>query len=462
MQWLLDVIVDSRCDIEYIDKKWQIVHANIQALKALGIARKNIETIMSTILGEEIYFGLNYRNSGRSRFNINLRTTKQMIVPSLDALSTGQSALFNMFATIIRYADLDNIDKSITLGNITGIVVIDEIDLHLHSSLQRSILPKLLHLFPKVQFIISTHAPLFLLGMDEEYGKDGYEIYQMPSAIKISSERFSEFQKAYQYLSQTEKHYTTIREVIQQHTEKPLVITEGATDWKHMKAAINHFRLSSDSNYNYSALDFDFLEYEPDNTKKENCVKLKMGNSNLSAMCEQISKVKQSRKIIFIADADDRATTKLLSEEGKAYKNWNNNVFSFVLPLPDSRSATPDICIEHYYTDDEIKTQLLIEDIPRRLFMGNEFNEQGVSLDRNYICINKNFCGKDKIKIIGGDEKTRVYSINDDEGKVNYALPKMDFATGVLEKKKEFESINYDNFHLIFDIIKQILDVPMV
>lgn len=94
--------------------------------------------------------------------------------------------------------------------------------------------------------------------------------------------------------------------------------------------------------------------------------------------------------------------------------------------------------------------------------MGNEFNNQGVSLDRKSICINKNYCGKDKIKIIAGDEKTRVNSINDDEGKINLALPKMDFATGILEKKKDFENIKFNNFSLIFDVIKQILDEPMV
>ena len=48
---------------------------------------------------------------------------------------------------------------------------------------------------------------------------------------------FSEFQKAYAFYSETKKHQTEIKEAINTHTAKPLVITEGATDWKHMKAA---------------------------------------------------------------------------------------------------------------------------------------------------------------------------------------------------------------------------------
>lgn len=463
LQWLLDIIVDSRADIDENEGRLQIANlgienarTNLKDLYALGIARKNVEKIMSKILNEEIYFGLNYRNSSGSRFNIKLKSNNKMIIPSLDALSTGQSALFNMFATIIRYADSDDINKSITLENITGIVVIDEIDLHLHTSLQRKILPSLLKLFPKVQFIISTHAPLFLLGMDELYGEDGYEIYQMPTAAQISSEKFPEFQRAYSYLAETEKHRADIMDAVQKQQGNPLVITEGATDWKHMKAALNYFI----QHEKYSALKFDFLEYEPENSKKENCIKLKMGNTNLSAMCKQISKVRQSRKLIFIADADDNDTTKALSEKGKPYKTWGNNVFSFVLPLPDSRQDTPKICIEHYYTDDEIKTVAQIDDVSRRLYMGNEFNNDGISLDGKLFCRDRNSCGNDSIKIIDGTTDKRVYQINDKEEK-NIALSKMNFVEKIIDGSDEFSNIKFNNFHLIFDIIKQILDEPM-
>lgn len=471
LQWLLDIIVDSRVDIDEKENNLNIAHLNkdnelaiFQNIHLLGIARKNVEKIMGEILGENIYFGLNYRNSNGARFNIKSSTDDKTIIPSLDSLSTGQIALFNIFATIIRYADSSDINKSITLDKITGIVVIDEIDLHLHTTLQRKILPKLLKLFPKVQFIISTHAPLFLLGMDEVYGKDGYEIYQMPSSIKIDSERFSEFQKAYNYLAQTEIHHTAIMKAIQENQDIPLVITEGATDWKHMKAAINFFRKQEQFKEKYSALNFAFLEYEPENSKKENCIKLNMGNKNLCAMCEQISKIKQSRKLIFIADADDKSTTIKLgpNNQNMQYKDWGNNVFSFILPLPNNRKDTPEICIEHYYTNDEIKTPISINGILRRLYIGNEFNERGISHDLKYQCININCCGKDKIKIIDGDAKSRVFAIDDSENPTNLALSKMDFATYILEEKPEFQHINHDNFHLIFTVINQILQEPLV
>ena len=451
LQWLLDVIADSRCDVKYIEDRGLImVHGDVSNLRLLNIARKNLEEIMSTILDEEVYFGLNYRNAHGSRFNIN-STSNNRIIPNLNALSTGQSALFNMFATIIRYADTNDLNKSIRLEDITGIVVIDEIELHLHSNLQRKILPKLLKKFPKVQFVISSHSPLFLLGMDEVYGSDGYEIYQMPSAIRITAERFSEFEKAYRYLMNTETHQQELREIIQdfikQHTEKPLIITEGQSDWKHMKAAFEDLKTRPEYE-SYLKMDFDFLEYDS-NTN--------MGNRSLVAMCQHFSKIRQSRKIIFIADADDEKTTKALEGQNSLpYKNWGNNVFSFVLPVPEHRTETPKICIEHYYTDEEIKIQMELDGQLRRLYIGNEFNQDGIFLNKNLVCRDRNSCGNGKINIIDGSNGKPVYDINDPK-QTNLALPKMKFADGILKRSPEFAHVDFKNFHLIFDLIKQIL-----
>lgn len=46
----------------------------------------------------------------------------------------------------------------------SGIVLIDEIDLHLHVQWQRSILKKLSEVFPHIQFIVTTHSPIILSG----------------------------------------------------------------------------------------------------------------------------------------------------------------------------------------------------------------------------------------------------------------------------------------------------------
>ena len=51
-------------------------------------------------------------------------------------------------------------------ADIFGIVLIDEIDLHLHPSLQRDLVPRLRKVFPKVQWIVTTHSPLVLANFD--------------------------------------------------------------------------------------------------------------------------------------------------------------------------------------------------------------------------------------------------------------------------------------------------------
>lgn len=56
--------------------------------------------------------------------------------------------------------------KSANPKDIEAIVLIDEIDLHLHPSLQRELVPRLRKALPKVQWIVTTHSPLVLANFD--------------------------------------------------------------------------------------------------------------------------------------------------------------------------------------------------------------------------------------------------------------------------------------------------------
>ena len=457
LQWLFDIITDSRADLKKNAKGYTIVSPSTSDIDLLSISRQNAEKVMSAILDEEVVFRMGNRSLGKRRFSIVRKVDETTLVPSLDALSTGQLALFNMFTTIIRYADVDDINLSHKLDEIKGVVIIDEIELHLHTKLQREVLPRLLALFPSVQFIITSHSPLFLLGMKEKFGKNGFDIIELPEGNKISVEQFSEFENAYQYFSKTEKYEQEIKAAIAQKKDKPIIITEGATDWKHMKAAYNY--LCNNSRYCewLSELEFDFLEYEPKNSADPSCCKLEMSGSQLKTMCEQYCLVKQPRKMIFIADADIKEVRNSLGGRNSLYRNWGNNVYSFILPVPESRKSTPEICIEHYYPDEQIKTELNCNGVNRRLYMGCEFDTDGLSLDKKLFCNERNSCGKEKIRIIDGHEKSpRVYSITD-ENKTNVALSKMKFANSVLENKYPFDKMDFSNFVPLFEIIRDIL-----
>lgn len=113
-------------------------------------------------------------------------------------------------------------------------------------------------MFPKIQFIITSHSPLFLLGMRETLGEDAFDVYEMPKGQKINVEFFSEFLRAYNYIKQTQKFNSDIQELARTiPTEgKPLIITEGSTDWKHIKTAFAV--LSKDSQYNDLFTDLEF------------------------------------------------------------------------------------------------------------------------------------------------------------------------------------------------------------
>lgn len=50
------------------------------------------------------------------------------------------------------------------MADFVGIVLIDEIDLHLHPKMQREIVIQLADTFPNIQFIVTTHSPIPMLG----------------------------------------------------------------------------------------------------------------------------------------------------------------------------------------------------------------------------------------------------------------------------------------------------------
>lgn len=78
------------------------------------------------------------------------------------SLSDGFSAFFSILSELlIRIDTLLNINNS-SITDIQGIVLIDEIETHLHIDLQKKILPFLTNFFPKIQFIVTTHSPFVL------------------------------------------------------------------------------------------------------------------------------------------------------------------------------------------------------------------------------------------------------------------------------------------------------------
>jgi len=118
-------------------------------------------------------------------------------VHPLREMSDGYRNMLSMVADIAYRMALLNpqlLDR--VTAETEGVVLIDEIDLHLHPAWQRHIVETLKSIFPKVQFIASTHAPSVIASVRQDevivlknytplpsysatYGKDANSILQV-------------------------------------------------------------------------------------------------------------------------------------------------------------------------------------------------------------------------------------------------------------------------------------------
>ena len=388
----------------------------------------------------------------KNRRSISIHVTENgqefIVSPSFSHISSGEAMLLSLFTALLKeYDDLGmHVNK---LEDVKGIVIIDEIDLHLHIEFQKTILPELIKRFSNVQFILTTHSPFFLYGMEETY-MENWELINLPFGNKIGLHDFSEMKSAYDIFvsgfNNLQNTFNTVNRRLE-NLSKPLIITEGKTDWKHFKNAIERLN----ENEKFLNLDFDFLEYEDD---------IEMGDSHLKALCEQTSKLKNNRKVICIFDRDDNKIIQTMDgSDGSNYKNWGNKVYSFCIPKPSNRDYYKNISIEFYYTDDEIKT--IDKNTNKRLFFTNEIEEIMIKSKTNK---NKVTSRINVLEIPKSDEENdkKVYcedvSLIQNENGISIAHSKNVFAEKILNREDSFDNFNIDEFEKVFKIVNEILN----
>ena len=112
----------------------------------------------------------NYRNLRVKRLpRPHMLVEKEGITMSLEQLSDGEKNLIALVGDIARRLAIANSqNQNVNPLEGDGIVLIDEIDLHLHPSWQRKMIPKLTKIFPNCQFIFSTHSPQVLSHIQPE------------------------------------------------------------------------------------------------------------------------------------------------------------------------------------------------------------------------------------------------------------------------------------------------------
>jgi len=97
----------------------------------------------------------------RRRPELRMTVTKQGTELTINQLSDGEKNLLAMVGDLARRLAIANPDMEKPEQG-SGVVLIDEIELHLHPKWQRMVIPALLRTFPNCQFIITTHSPQVL------------------------------------------------------------------------------------------------------------------------------------------------------------------------------------------------------------------------------------------------------------------------------------------------------------
>ncbi len=81
----------------------------------------------------------------------------------LDELPSGFASILSVYAELIMLSELSKQGKN----DVTGIVLIDEIDAHLHVTLQKKVFNFFVNSFPNIQFVISTHSPFVVQSVSD-------------------------------------------------------------------------------------------------------------------------------------------------------------------------------------------------------------------------------------------------------------------------------------------------------
>jgi predicted ATP-binding protein involved in virulence len=139
----------EREDLENENRKYRRVKPDIfcypdPQLEAVRIA-------LTTFLPE-------FENLRVRRNPLRMEIEKNGETLTINQLSDGEKCLMAMIGDLARRMAIANPMRENPLDG-DGIVLIDEIDLHLHPKWQRMVVSRLIEVFPNCQFIISTHSP---------------------------------------------------------------------------------------------------------------------------------------------------------------------------------------------------------------------------------------------------------------------------------------------------------------
>ena len=227
--WLMDVVLDWQ-----IYKQTQkVVVGNdktidIDATPELLRIFNSINSIINQTLYNKkgtLRLGIGKRSNPGKRISVMLDSQDGQSLtyyPSIFNISAGEACIITMFGEILHQAD--NLGK---FSDISGIVIIDEVDKHLHIKLQKEILPRLFDLFPNIQFILSSHSPFVSMGLSNHLPLRS-KIIDLSSGegIEILPRENPLYEEVYQMMLNENKQYKKMYDALKSSDKKNKLLVE--------------------------------------------------------------------------------------------------------------------------------------------------------------------------------------------------------------------------------------------
>ncbi len=141
--------------------------------KNLEVVRRAIKTFLNEIPSSDFSHLHVVRTKKDKTFRFDSRYESSLVIEKngislkLEQLSDGEKMLLLVVSDLARRLSIANPGLDDALRG-KGIVLIDEIDLHLHPQWQRQVIPALRRTFPNCQFIATTHSPQVLSNVEKE------------------------------------------------------------------------------------------------------------------------------------------------------------------------------------------------------------------------------------------------------------------------------------------------------
>ena len=228
--WLMDVVLDGQ-----IYKQTQKVPVGNDKTIDIDVTPEflRIFNSINSIINQTLYnkkgtlrLGIGKRSNPGQRISVMLDSQDGQsftYYPSIFNISAGEACIITMFGEILHQAD--NLGK---FSDISGIVIIDEVDKHLHIKLQKEILPRLFDLFPNIQFILSSHSPFVSMGLANHLPLRS-KIIDLSSGegIEISPQENPLYEEVYQMmLSENEQYKKMYESLKSSHKEYKLLVED--------------------------------------------------------------------------------------------------------------------------------------------------------------------------------------------------------------------------------------------